>query len=44
MVMDIDFVNVGADDKSVFVLGKTLSKFQAKPVGLSMVIPTGQKD
>lgn len=33
MIMDMGLVNVGADDKGVFFLGKSLGKFYAQPVG-----------
>ena len=33
MIMDMGFVDVGADDKGVFALGEPLGKFHAETVG-----------
>lgn len=33
MIMDMGFVDVGADDKGVFALGESLGKLHAQPVG-----------
>ena len=33
MIMDMGFVNVGADNKGVLSFGKSLGKFHAQPVG-----------